>query len=208
MAAVDGSPARRSGAKAVPPRTSPARAAFRAATAGDEAFFADLYASTRRQVLAATGWPAATIAAFLAQQAAAQHAHYICHYADAEWWVLEEGARLVGRLILARWSHDHRIADIALLPEARGRGLGTAILADVIAEADAAGARVSIHVEKTNPAMRLYRRLGFATIEDKGVYDLMQRPQRASCGFSRAILPRACARGARTHAFDQLNTAS
>jgi hypothetical protein len=33
---------------------------------------------------------------------------------------------------------------------------------------------VSIHVEKFNPAMRLYRRLGFLTEEDKGVYDLMR----------------------------------
>jgi hypothetical protein len=33
---------------------------------------------------------------------------------------------------------------------------------------------VSIHVEKLNPAMRLYRRLGFVTEEDKGVYDLMR----------------------------------
>ena len=49
-------------------------------------------------------------------------------------------------------------------------------------EAAAAGKDVSIHVEKFNPAMRLYRRLGFATEEDKGVYDLMRwtprRPDR------------------------------
>ena len=33
---------------------------------------------------------------------------------------------------------------------------------------------MTIHVEKNNPAMRLYRRLGFRTEEDKGVYDLMR----------------------------------
>jgi hypothetical protein len=33
---------------------------------------------------------------------------------------------------------------------------------------------VTIHVEKNNPAMRLYRRLGFTAVEDKGVYDLMR----------------------------------
>ena len=38
----------------------------------------------------------------------------------------------------------------------------------------ATGRAVSIHVEKTNPAMSLYKRLGFETIEDKGVYDLMR----------------------------------
>ena len=41
-------------------------------------------------------------------------------------------------------------------------------------EAAACGKDVSIHVEKFNPAMRLYRRLGFTTEEDKGVYDLMR----------------------------------
>ena len=157
-------------------RTAPAGAAFRSATEADVGFFKALYASTRAEELAATGWPAATVAAFLTQQASAQHAHYGSHYADAEWWVLEEGTRPIGRLILARWPGDLRIVDIALLPQARGRGLGTAVLGDVIAEANAVGARVSIHVEKTNPAMRLYRRLGFATVEDKGVYDLMHRP--------------------------------
>jgi ribosomal protein S18 acetylase RimI-like enzyme len=61
-----------------------------------------------------------------------------------------------------------------LLPEYRGKGLGAALLRDLMDEAAAAGKAVSIHVEKFNPAMRLYRRLGFATAEDKGVYDLMR----------------------------------
>ena len=42
------------------------------------------------------------------------------------------------------------------------------------AGADGLGEDVSIHVEKQNPAMRLYRRLGFEIEEDKGVYDLMR----------------------------------
>jgi hypothetical protein len=41
-------------------------------------------------------------------------------------------------------------------------------------EAAACGKDVSILVEKTNPAMRLCRRLGFVTEQDKGVYDLMR----------------------------------
>jgi len=63
------------------------------------------------------------------------------------------------------------------LPERRGRGLGEALLRDLMDEAAAAGKDVSIHVEKLNPAMRLYRRLGFAIEEDKGVYDLMRWTQ-------------------------------
>ena len=60
--------------------------------------------------------------------------------------------------------------DIALLPPYRNAGIGTAILRDILAEAAVAQKPVRIHVEKFNPALRLYERLGFAPIEDKGVY--------------------------------------
>jgi hypothetical protein len=60
--------------------------------------------------------------------------------------------------------------DIALLPPSRHASIGTAILRDLMAEAAVAHKPVRIHVEKFNPALRLYERLGFAPIEDKGVY--------------------------------------
>ena len=41
-------------------------------------------------------------------------------------------------------------------------------------EACVTGKALTIHVEKNNPAMRLYRRLGFMPIGEHGVYDLMQ----------------------------------
>ena len=58
--------------------------------------------------------------------------------------------------------------------EESGDRLGGALMRDLLDEAAAAGKAMSIHVEKYNPAMRLYRRLGFVTEEDKGVYDLMR----------------------------------
>ena len=65
--------------------------------------------------------------------------------------------------------------DIALLPEHRGNGVGSSLLRDLLAEADADGKRVTIHVERLNPALRLYERLGFSVAEDKGVYLLLER---------------------------------
>jgi len=53
-------------------------------------------------------------------------------------------------------------------------GFGGALMRDLLDEAAGAGKAVAIHVEKFNPALRLYRRLGFTTEEDKGVYDLMR----------------------------------
>ena len=66
------------------------------------------------------------------------------------------------------------------MPEARNQGLGKALLLDLLDEAQAAALPVRIHVEKFNPAMRLYLRLGFKPLEDQGVYQLMEwRPDHA-----------------------------
>lgn len=146
---------------------------FRPASDPDLPFLGRLYASTRADELAGAPWTAEQKAAFLQSQFEAQHAHYRQYYPEADWLVIVHGSDDVGRLYIARWPSQHRIIDIALLPEFRGRGFGAALMRDLLDEAAAAGKAVSIHVEKYNPAMRLYRRLGFVTTEDKGVYDLM-----------------------------------
>ena len=61
------------------------------------------------------------------------------HYPDALWLVIEQAGRPIGRLYLERWGSEHRIIDIALMPEARGRGIGHAVLQDVMDEAARAG---------------------------------------------------------------------
>ena len=139
----------------------------------DLPFMAELYASTRAEEVAATGWPVEVQHQFLGQQFEAQHRHYMAHYPDAEWLVIEQGGAAIGRLYIEEWPSQFRLIDIALMPAARGRGAGAAILRDVMAQAAGAAKALSIHVEKNNPAMGLYRRLGFVTAEDKGVYDLL-----------------------------------
>ena len=142
-------------------------------TDGDLAFAARLYASTRLEELARSGWPETRILAFLAGQHEAQHQHYSANYRTAQWLILERGGAPIGRLYLDEWADQFRVVDISLLPEHRGGGIGGAVLADVMAAAAEAGKAVSIHVEKENAARRLYLRLGFAVVADKGVYDLM-----------------------------------
>jgi ribosomal protein S18 acetylase RimI-like enzyme len=139
----------------------------------DLPFLREVYVSTRREEVAQTGWPEAIQHAFLASQFQAQHAHYRKAYVDAEWLIVEREEEPIGRLYLADWPDELRIVDIALLPHCRGIGIGGAILADIIADSSKS---VSIHVEKNNPAMSLYRRLGFVRVDENGVYDLMERP--------------------------------
>lgn len=158
----------------VPRRAAKMGLSYRKAGEADQPFLFEVYAATRREEVALAGWPAAEQASFLDMQARAQHAHYHAHYPDAAWLVIQIGVAPVGRLYLEHWPSQHRIIDIALLPAFRRRGFGEAILRDLMADAAKAGKTLSIHVERTNPAMRLYRRLGFETVEEKGVYELME----------------------------------
>ena len=148
--------------------------AFRPMTEGDLDFLRRLYASTREEELAQVPWSDEEKAEFLRFQFEAQHKHYQEHFPDAQYSVIELAGKPIGRLYLDRREDEHRLIDIALLPENRGGGIGGGIMRDVLAEAAAAGKRVRIHVERNNPAMRLYERLGFEKIEEQGIYHLME----------------------------------
>src|SRR5499433_2998434 len=108
-------------------------------------------------------------------QCAAQHQFYQERSTQTDLLIILRDAVPVGRLSVARWQDAIRMVDIALLPPSRNTGIGTAILRDLLAAAAVAHKPVRIHVEKFNPALRLYARLGFAPIADKGVYLFMER---------------------------------
>ena len=148
--------------------------AYRPMTDDDLPFVADLYASTRAEEVAATGWPPEAQSAFLRQQHEAQHRHYQASYAPAEWLIIEQDGRPIGRVYLADLDDSIRVIDISLVPASRGSGIGGAVMSDIIGQARDRSMSVSIHVEKNNPARRLYRRLGFAVMADRGVYDLLE----------------------------------
>jgi ribosomal protein S18 acetylase RimI-like enzyme len=149
---------------------------FRPVVAEDHEFLAALYASTREDELRDTGWPDAQKAAFLRMQFEAQLAHYAEHYAEAERNIILLAGEPIGRLWIYRMPSEIRIVDISLIPSARKRGIGRFLLERVIAEAAAKRAKVTIHVERFNPAMHLYQRLGFGKVREVGPYDFMERP--------------------------------
>ena len=153
--------------------------ALRAVEPGDEEFLYLVYASTREEELAQTGWDETQKAAFLRMQFDAQSRYYEEHYRGAEFSVILSNGLPAGRLYVTRWPEEIRIVDIALLPRHRGMEIGTRLLKDLISESEESGKPLSIHVERFNPALRLYERLGFEKKVDKGVYLLMERALRA-----------------------------
>ena len=149
--------------------------ALRPMSDADLPFTAALYASTRAEELAAVPWSAEVRQTFLAQQHAAQHAHYQQHYRGMQAMIVERNGAAIGRLYLYDMPNEIRIVDVSLMPKARRQGIGAALLRDVRAQAAPLGKSVTIHVEKNNPARTLYARLGFTIVDgDRGVYDLWE----------------------------------
>jgi ribosomal protein S18 acetylase RimI-like enzyme len=148
--------------------------ALRPITPEDDLFLAGVYASTRAEELAVTGWSDEDKTVFCRRQFDAQTVHYRENYPGASLQIIERDGVSIGRLYVVRWEREIRIMDIALLPEKRGAGIGTKLLLELQEEARAGSKSLTIHVERFNPALRLYERLGFKQIEDKGVYLLME----------------------------------
>jgi GNAT superfamily N-acetyltransferase len=147
---------------------------LRPATDADRNFLLAVYASTRAEELAMVPWDDATKLAFATHQFDAQDAHYRQHYPTATFDVIEVDGEPVGRLYVDRWEREIRIVDISLLPAFRGRGIGGGLLRQLIDEAALVSKRLSVHVERANPARTLYDRLGFVPIGEHGVYVLME----------------------------------
>jgi len=148
----------------------PAGVSWRDACDDDLPFFRHLYADVRAAELAAVGWPEPVRERFLDSQFVLQHQHYTAHYTPADYLVIEDDGKPVGRLYLYRDAHEANLIDIALLAEVCGRGIGSALLRHVQRAALRDGIEsVMLHVEQRNAgARRLYERMGFVIEADIG----------------------------------------
>ena len=141
----------------------------------DLPYLQQLYALGRAAEVAAARLNAAAGAAFLAEQFRLQRKHYRKHYADGAFLVLTHRGAAAGRLYLHRTPGELRLVDILLAPELRGGGIGTRLLQAVCELATREGRTVTLHVDRFNPAQRLYLRLGFRPVGEEGSYLKMAR---------------------------------
>ncbi|MBK7657618.1 MAG: GNAT family N-acetyltransferase [Betaproteobacteria bacterium] len=154
---------------------------LRGARGTDEPALRALYASTREDELAAAPWPPAVTAAFLDHQFALQHHHYVTHFPEADFLVIESPDGIAGRLYRERVPEGapagecDAVIDVCLLPAWRRRGVGTSLLRAVMEEATGRGRGVALQVLARNDgARRLYERLGFAVSATNGAHLAMR----------------------------------
>jgi ribosomal protein S18 acetylase RimI-like enzyme len=121
-----------------------------------------LYADTRAEEMLPVPWPQAAKQQFLDQQFDLQHRHYLQHYADADFQVIEHKNVLQGRYYLLRTVPEHLIIDICIMAKKRGLGIGRALIQESQREAQAMQRGMQLHVIKYNTrALALYEKLGF-----------------------------------------------
>ena len=123
------------------------------------------------------GWDQAQIDAFLQMQHRAQSMGHRGGYPGAKDEIVEYEGKSIGRMMALRGEKVIDFVDIALLPDYRGKGIGTYLIKLLLAEARETAKPIEMHVRQANPAKRLYTRLGFLTVDEDAMYcHMMQDP--------------------------------
>lgn len=124
----------------------------------DTAFLYELYRRTRLDEVAEFGWSKVEQESFIAMQFEMQSRAYAIQYPNAVQQIVLCDNLPAGRLIIDRSGMEITLVDISVLPEFRGRGVASHLIAQLQAESKA----IILSVDKANVrARRLYEKHGF-----------------------------------------------
>ena len=147
---------------------------LRTVVGGDTDFLFSVYASTRAEEMELVDWSDEQKDAFLHMQFDAQTKHYLAHYPNAEYKIIERAGVPIGRLIVENRGDHFLIMDIALLPDYRRSGIGTFLIQALKEQTVRLKLPLVLRVEYFNPAVHQYARLGFVKTRDVNtVYEEM-----------------------------------
>lgn len=140
------------------------------ATTEKDDFRFKVYASTRQEEVAAWGWEVTQQEAFLRMQFEMQQKSYQLQYPDANYQIIIADEEPIGHMLLAQRDDKIILADLALLPSSRGRGIGSTLIRQLQMQAEQLAKTIRLHVMITNEARHLYERLGFQAIGENGLH--------------------------------------
>lgn len=141
----------------------------------DIPFLYEVYKSTRIDELAVVNWTKNEMENFFIMQFNLQHKQYIENYKNGNFDIILFNDLPVGRLYVERAKKDIRVIDIAILKEYRRKGIGSTLISTLIEESERTKLPLSLHVERDNPIMPFYKKIGFKELEDRGIYIFMER---------------------------------
>ena len=152
----------------------------------DTAFIEAVYRTTREVELNLTNWSEHQKNAFISMQSTAQLTEYKTKFPGATFQVIIYNKKNAGRFYTGENETEIRLLDITLLPEFRGKGIGKYLLQQLIERSNKTQKKLSLHVEPSNPILKLYQRVGFIYIKNNGRYYYMERePDKSSTPSSK-----------------------
>ena len=110
---------------------------LRTVSPADDDFLLSVYESSRADELAQVQWQEGQKEAFVKWQFDLQRREYDAKFPRAQYSVILLDDQPAGRIWIGRDGEEIRVLDIAILPEFQNRGVGTALLHWLIAEAKA-----------------------------------------------------------------------
>jgi len=142
----------------------------------DEAFLLAVYASTRAEEIALTGWDHSTHWQFIEMQFKAMRKGYAASFPQAKFLIILLDGQPIGRVVVNQNDREIRIVDMALLSEHRGKGISTHLMQIWRDEALQCGKPLRLRVVRGTRPANWYRRLGFVPVGDDedGVYDHLE----------------------------------
>ena len=155
-------------------------ARLRRCDASDDAFLYDVFVTTWQDEVAAL--PNQNLAQHVLRiQHIAQERRFASGFPGHERFVVLEDGESAGRLYVDQSGSDVVLLDLTLLPGFRGRGLGSRVVRDLLAEAAREHRKVTLRVpRRQRRATDFYTRLGFRLVSVDDVdnfFDWEQVPE-------------------------------
>ncbi len=122
-------------------------------------FVKELFFKYKTQEFNAGNWPKETLLPLLEMQFNIQSISYKAQYPNAGEYIIYQDELPVGWLILDK-TQVYRIVNIIVHDSYRGKNIGSETVRKIMDKAAHEGKKVTLAVEKNNPAQRLYSRLG------------------------------------------------
>lgn len=104
-----------------------------------------------------------------------QHRYFVEHFSPSRNQMISYQGKTAGVLSVEECPREIILSNIELLPEFQGLGIGTSLIRGLLERGDASGKPVSLRVLKTNPAVNLYKRLGFTVISETNSHYWMRK---------------------------------
>jgi len=108
------------------------------------------------------------------------------YFQTKEFQIIVVNNKKVGIFAFSRNKTSIIVDEIQILPEYQGKGIGTLIFSDIIANAQKEKIEITLRVLKVNSiAQRFYDKLGFEKVGDTETHFILsKKPQFAYSGFS------------------------